>query len=252
MAGAAARSLFFAYLDHAWPDHGYATIADEFLDRALTLLEAAPAVPSLYGGYVGVAWVAQHLRRFTAWNEESDPDGEIDHALLEHLSLDPWHGDYDLIGGLVGIGVYAMERLDSAASRSCLQRVVRRLSGLAVASSPGATWLTPADRLRGQVREACPRGHFNMGVAHGVPGAIALLAMAESASLACNFPSGLASQAVDWLVAQRLATDRGFPAWQPVGESLSALKPARLAWCYGDVGVAATLAVAARARGCAR
>ena len=41
---------------------------------------------------------------------------EIDEALLGPLSRTPWVGEYDLIGGLAGLGVYALERLPRASA----------------------------------------------------------------------------------------------------------------------------------------
>jgi lantibiotic modifying enzyme len=244
-AGAAGRALFFGYLEQAFPNHGHGAVAERFLDDAFTRLESAPSKPALYGGYVGVAWVAQHLRQFARFREDPDPEGEVEQALTEHLTSDSWNGNYDLIGGLVGIGVYALERRESAQARSCLQAVVQKLAASATFTSPGATWLTPPERLQGPIRESCPAGYFNLGVAHGVPGVIALLSVAEG----CGVPEGLVAEAVEWLLRQRLAEDSDFPAWLPAGAPNAVLTPARLAWCYGDAGVAAALALAARASG---
>ncbi|HEV7518070.1 MAG TPA: lanthionine synthetase LanC family protein, partial [Thermoanaerobaculia bacterium] len=102
-------------------------------------------------------------------------------------------------------------------------------------------------------RETYPEGHYNLGVAHGVPGVIGFLALALDA--AAGLPAATAEEArrllegaVDWVLAQRLPTGAAslFPYNFTPGMEPSA---SRLAWCYGDLGIAATLLAAARVAG---
>ena len=92
-------------------------------------------------------------------------------ALVEHVGLSPWRGHYDLISGLVGFGVYALERLPRAGGRECLERVVARLAETAERRPDGTvTWRTGPDLLIDRELESFREGNFNLGVAHGVPG----------------------------------------------------------------------------------
>jgi hypothetical protein len=76
-----------------------------------------------------------------------------------------------------------------------------------------------------------------------VPGVIALLGQACAAGVARARARPLLEGAVRWLLAQQ--GPGGFAAWVGPEE----YKPARLAWCYGDPGVAAALLWAARCVG---
>jgi hypothetical protein len=91
------------------------------------------------------------------------------------LVADPWRDDYDLIGGLVGYGVYALEQLPGKLAIECLAQVVNRFDEMAERTAQGTTWFTAPELLSDWQREICPKGHYNLGLAHGVPGVIAFL-----------------------------------------------------------------------------
>jgi hypothetical protein len=297
--GIAGRALFFAYLAQSGPDgndgndgndgkdgkdgkdrkeHG--ETANTLLEEATGALATMPLSPDLYAGFAGIAWTAEHLwgPRFSETDgpasaapagsaeeeDGGDPLIEIDEALERYLDRTPWTADYDLIRGLAGLGVYAIERLPHPSALACLARVLERLAETAERGAQGITWHTAPELLPDWQREMYPKGYYNLGVAHGVPGAIAMLGAASAAAgsmaASADSPAGLAALAGDvaqrardlvhgavrWLLAQRLPDND--EAW--FGASFSAeLKPtrSRLAWCYGDPGIAATLLLAARA-----
>src|SRR5207247_4655901 len=84
-----------------------------------------------------------------------------------------------------------------------LERVVDRLAELAVREGEEITWFTPAKRLPEWQRAICPGGYFNVGLAHGVPGVIALLGGACAAGVAVDRARPLLDGAVTWLLNQR-------------------------------------------------
>jgi lantibiotic modifying enzyme len=242
--GRAGAALLHAYLGVALDDAGMQEATVRLLEEALDAASQGPQSVSLYGGFTGVAWVLAHLDGRLIDLGQEDPNDAIDQALLRLVSAVPWTGDYDLIAGLVGIGVYALERLPRPAARACLEAVVDRLAELAEPRANGVTWWTAPKLLPGGKRN---RGHYNLGVAHGVPGVIALLGRACAAGVAEATARPLLDDAVSWLLAQN-PPDEGdsFPILLEPDE---APEPARSAWCYGDPGVAATLLLAARAVG---
>ncbi|MEA2570283.1 MAG: lantibiotic biosynthesis protein [Acidobacteriota bacterium] len=90
-----------------------------------------------------------------------------------------------------------------------------------------------------------PRGHYNLGVAHGIPGVIGFLAAAQHAGVRDRRVAQLANDAVQWVLAQKgIWPGSLFPSHIPPD---SAPRPTRTAWCYGDLGVAAVLLSAAHA-----
>ncbi|MBV8199111.1 MAG: lanthionine synthetase C family protein [Acidobacteria bacterium] len=279
--GTAGAALFFAYRAQSGAAGGGGEADNDsaafFLDRSTDALASTPLAPDLYGGFTGVAWAAEHLYspRFadpggepdaaaagaeSAEPEVEDPLEEIDGALSRYLDRTPWTADYDLIRGLAGFGVYALERLPRPGAVACLTRIVDRLSETAEHGPAGTTWHTAPELLPDWQRQLFPGGYYNLGVAHGVPAVIALLSATAdamgrlgaagdraAAELAPRARS-LAGGATRWLLAQRLPPGQG--SW--FGGTFTPEQPAqgsRLAWCYGDPGIAASLLVTARAAG---
>jgi lantibiotic modifying enzyme len=246
--GYAGLALLYGYLAEAKTVPGAGKAAEHFLDGAVDAVAVMPMEPSLFGGFTGVAWATAHLDGRLFHAQAEDPNTAVDKALGTCLAQSPWAGDYDLVSGLVGIGVYALTRLSYPTARAILAQVIDRLDETAERGRQGITWLTPPERLPPHHRKVYPRGHYNLGVAHGVPGVIALLAGAWAAGVARKTAERLLEGAVDWLLAQRLpaANPSRFPSWVGPG---TAPQPARSAWCYGDPGIACTLLLASRVLG---
>ena len=248
-AGEAGYALFYAYLDRYKAGTGFAERALAHLERAVDLVATTEGLPDLYSGFTGVAWTIEHLRgQLLEGDEEDDPNTEVDATLREHLAQSPWRGEYDLTSGLVGFAVYALARLPRPAAVDCLELVVDRLDELAVERPGGIAWHTDANQLWNDARDHFPHGYDNLGVAHGVPGVIAVLARIAAEGIAVSRSRRLLEGAVRWLLGQKLAagSDSVFP--YAVGPGATP-RAARAAWCYGDPGVAAALLVAARAIG---
>ncbi|HEY0514537.1 MAG TPA: lanthionine synthetase C family protein [Thermoanaerobaculia bacterium] len=251
--GLAGQALFYAYLALHTSEEAAADRAAELLDQAAEELANTPMPPSLYAGFAGVAWTMEHLRGRlfeAAGEEDDDPILEIDEALLSPLSRSPWPGEYDLIGGLSGLGVYALERLPRPTAAALLERIVDRLAETSEPIAGGTAWFTPPERLPEWQREFHGRGVYNLGVAHGLPGVVPVLAGAVAAGVAVDRARPLLDNSVRFLLSQRydpvLGLSSCFGSTYAPWEGPS---PSRLAWCYGDPGIAAALLATARAAG---
>ncbi|MDB4894374.1 MAG: Lanthionine biosynthesis cyclase LanC [Firmicutes bacterium] len=247
-AGSAGLAVLYAYLAGERADAGYREMAVACLSRAARTISGQPVSPALFRGVTGVAWAAAHLGIHSEMAAVEDLFEAADRALLAGVSHAPWNGAYGLVDGLVGYGVYALERLPRAAAALGLKKLVDRLSALAHWDSRGATWLTRAEMLPDRLRTLAPQGCYDLGVARGVPGVIAMLGCVIQVGVAVPKARSLLDGAVSWLLSQQLGADSPstFPAWAAPD---AARTPARTGWCHGDPGVAAALLMAARAVG---
>jgi len=235
------RTVFWAYASNALDE----PFADAAYDAALAELAAQVLAgarhPMLYNeGLSGMGWALAHVT--------DDSDGllaRIDRTMLEIVAQPAWRGDYELTLGLVGYGVYFLERLRGAeaagVAREGLERVVDHLAATAERTDAGARWFTRPDLMLPHIRALWPHGRYDCGVAHGCAGAVAMLARAAALPDPPAAARALGEAAARWLIAQRHppgAVGGRFPALvvpdQPV-------EPTRSAWCYGDLGVAAAL-----------
>ena len=177
VSGAAGFAVLDAYLALALNDAATADRAQSWLRRAIAGLRTRPTA-GLFDGAAGVGWAAWHVTRLLGLDDQSlDPTPQIDHALLARLARSPWRSPVDLVSGLVGYGVYALERLPTPGARECLERVVDRLAEVAIHTPEGATWHTRPELLPARQRTQCRDGQYNLGVAHGVPAVLAVLAL---------------------------------------------------------------------------
>lgn len=244
--GTAGIALFFSYLQAS----GLARkreLAFDCLAGPIEALAVRPMTSSFYGGFTGIAWVAHHLNTLIGGSAYEFGD-DVDFALEQHLRQSPWNYHYDLIHGLVGLGVYCLERGSSPAAMRCLGLIVQRLSELAEASGDGLRWHTPPALLAPHQKEKYPQGYDNLGVAHGVPGIVALLGKIHGVGVSQRETGRLLEGAVKWLLRQRLpdAAESSFAALHVAGRQPES---SRLAWCYGDAGLATALLLAARCVG---
>jgi hypothetical protein len=249
--GQAGLALLYTWLTRTRRMPQADVLAWQCLDQAIEAVSTEAMDASLYGGFTGVAWAAELVDRLL------DPDAEdrsevVDDALLRLLSrANLWPAPHDLVVGVTGLGVYALQRYPRPLAVECLHRVVERLHERAQHDEHGLYWWTPpAGILHPESRKQYPSGRADLGVAHGVAGAIALLGSICGAGVEQATARPLLEGAVRWLLAHSVPTEAGptFPIWVAPGFQPS---PARCAWCYGDPGIAAALLMAARGVGAA-
>lgn len=225
-------------------------VAGRALGQAVATFAATTTGLGLFGGAAGIGWTVAHI----AGGEPARLACERLDAVISR-GLAQRSGDYDLIGGLVGFGVYALET--GEAGRPLAGHVLDHLERRARPRSGGLAWHTAPDLLPLWQREHAPHGYWNLGLAHGLPGVIALLARFITAEIEVDRARALLEPAVAALLAAAPARDHGrYPGWQAGGPDEQACpaevadddaQRGRLAWCYNDLGVAMALGSAALA-----
>jgi lantibiotic biosynthesis protein len=124
--------------------------------------------------------------------------------------------EYDLARGLTGLGAYL---LHCDPDPRLLQQVLRYLVRLtepvpaADAAGPAAPgWWSSSDP---NLTTSTPGGHGNFGMAHGIGGPLALLALAERQGITVPGHAGAIDRICGWLDAWRQPGPAGpwWPAW---------------------------------------
>ena len=222
--GAAGIALFHGYLGD-WDRAG------ALLNQAIEEVADMALHPSLFTGWGGVAWAAAHLG---GGDGDDDPNREIDARMLDHLRGPRATKAWDLITGLTGIAVYALERRGRPLADDMLAMYVHHIEQLAVELPTGLTLFSPPV-------EGSPEGSYNAGVAHGVPGVLGVLGSFEGATrLRRGFTAWLRS------ILRPAADGSQLPYWIDLRTPDHRDPSCRAAWCYGDPGAAAALLRAAR------
>ncbi|TFE31185.1 lanthionine synthetase [Frankia sp. B2] len=152
-------------------------------------------------------------------------------------------------GGVTGLGVVARRLDDLDLLREVLAYLVlltEPIDGL-----PG--WWCPHGPSR--TKAGPPGGHGNHGIAHGITGPAALLALALLDGVRVDGQEQALRTICQWLDTWRRPASEG--SWWPEFVTLDDLDcgeprqrgPLRPSWCYGAPGIARTQQLAARALG---
>ena len=241
--GHPATALLFAEL--ACADPGYRTVAHRHLAMGA---KEEPVVRGLYAGagalafatarsarrpgdYAGVlstlddlagSWVARRLR--PEWERMAEGTVGTEYAA------------YDVVSGVTGVGRHLLDRGAVAVTRAVLRYLValtEPVSGL-----PG--WWAP--------HRATSDAHADAGVAHGIAGPLALLAVAWRDGVRVPEQDAAAARIVDWLLTWSDTDEHGryWPAWVGAAELAGERRPhpTPSAWCYGNPGIARAIYLA--------
>jgi hypothetical protein len=98
---------------------------------------------------------------------------------------------------------------------------------------------------RPDVVQEFPHGQYNLGLSNGIPGLIALLARLCALEVPAPDARKLLDGAVTFLLSQKRPKRGSVYPWAVHPDERPVPKGSRVAWCYGDLGIAAALMSAA-------
>lgn len=163
--------------------------------------------------------------------------------------------EYDLIFGLTGIGSYLLRReRHHRLLREVLSYLVALTQPLRIGGRTVPGWWTDAGPT-GRTAPDFPNGHANLGMAHGIAGPLALLAVAMRRGVIVNGHADAIGTICAWLDEWRQEGPGGpwWPEWITAAElrdrQVHRAGPHRPSWCYGTPGLARAQQLAALATG---
>ncbi|MFE7127246.1 lanthionine synthetase C family protein [Streptomyces sp. NPDC057617] len=167
----------------------------------------------------------------------------------------PQLAEFDAIRGLTGYGAYLLRRdLSSSTMRAVLDYCVRLTEPITHHGETMPGWWAETGPS-GSPDDRFPGGHANTGMAHGIGGVLALLALAARNGFLTDGHHAALRTILAWLDRWKEKADGGpvWPYWVTQGELSRGLLvpsvPRRPSWCYGTAGLARTQQLAALALG---
>ncbi|MCX5327825.1 lanthionine synthetase C family protein [Streptomyces sp. NBC_00140] len=167
----------------------------------------------------------------------------------------PELAEFDTIRGLTGYGAYFLHRAPSSdETRAILDYCVRLTEPITHNGEELPGWWTPTGPS-GRPDSRFPDGHGNTGMAHGIGGVLALLALAARRGTPVRHHHQALRTILVWLDRWQEKTNRGplWPYWVTRDELrrgfLAPSPPRRPSWCYGTAGLARAQQLAAIALG---
>jgi hypothetical protein len=164
----------------------------------------------------------------------------------------PQFAEYDLFYGLTGLGTLLLHHQPG---HDALGRILAYLVRLATEPIKLDDRAMPGWWVHHDPDTLVPTqgGHANFGLAHGISGPLALLALAMRAGITIDRHAEAIEHICAWLDAWRQEGDSGpwWPQWITAGElrqnQPEPSGPYRPSWCYGTPGIARAQQLAALA-----
>lgn len=227
--GSTGAALFYAY-------YSALTGRDEHLDRvhrivseAMDALATRALAPAHCGGIAGIAWCLHHLVERGLVEAADDVFAAVDDVLCRALVHDVHVGARDVLHDGLGAMLYLGERAAAPGVRASLVTALEELERSATRDERGVRWIDERTQT------------YNLGLAHGNPGILALVAHLHRSGVAPARTATLLADGVRWLRSTRFP-DPGagshFPTAVDACGHATHLTASRLGWCYGDLGVA--------------
>lgn len=261
-------ALMYSAFTHCLPGSGWATVAQAYFAAAAESTQHSPIDgPQLYRGSSGFAFALQLAsedgRRYQQTIQRTR------RSLCEQVVHRQWRRpesaggvssrDYDFISGASGILAYLITIEQPEAY--VLQAVDTLLAYLIWLAEPGQPlgqerWFLPPELFPpGHPKKTSPQGMFDCGLAHGIPGVLATLALTWLSGYRYPGLQGALQTLSAWLLQHALVDQwgRNWPYFLPRDCSQSPehwqkLQGARAGWCYGAPGVARSLWLAGLAQ----
>jgi lantibiotic biosynthesis protein len=238
------EALLFAYIavethENVWRERAIAR-----LNQAIQQISRPGQDCALYGGLCGLGWAVEHISALLGGEEpdvaEHDLNHDTDVVVFRIIDSGAFRGRFDLLSGLVGCGVYFLERYPKGYSRAGLELICSQLDSLSLKDSAGISWRSATELLPEWQRPYSPQGRYDLGMAHGAAGVLQFLSRAIEILGPASGRKALLQGGLQWLLSKANSAGPGlhFTAWvNPDGSS----SPSRPVWCYGDLGIAAAL-----------
>jgi len=213
---------------------------DALNDSALTLIsraiegaESENLKFSHINGLSGLAWTLCYFaeKKVIELDEEffEGIESVLSEVAMNHLN----QGDYDLLHGGLGIGLFFLKR-NNDYSREIVSNMISALESFSVNDVHGRRWFN----LRGKFPKS-----VDLGLAHGLPGIMSFLLRAHDKGIRSEDCRRIILEILDYLLSHRYLEEGklSFPSAVSEENGIVPVSSSRLAWCYGDLSISIVL-----------
>lgn len=226
--------LFLAYYSGYSGQLRYKKMTENYLEWCLDGLSRGVYNHTYCNGLSGMLYALHHLSQ----NHLIDVDMEeaeiyLDKWLSLKLKEDIAGGRYDFLHGALGVGLYDLKK-GAEQKREELTLLLDFLERTSVPAEEGIRWYSDFN-LEG-------KKEFNVSLSHGMASIGLFLCRLYKADIHRERVGKLLSGMNDYLLTQEVDRNRYGSFFPPLSkDTLARYGGSRLAWCYGDLGVALEL-----------
>ncbi|WP_299678327.1 lanthionine synthetase C family protein [uncultured Dokdonia sp.] len=244
LTGLSGNALFHFYFGNYKNDDRHIEKGVDIIIELFNRIEKGYNFPTFCDGIAGACWVLELLKEQGKIELEEDIiTEEVDEYLLSEMNDFITDNNFDFMHGAIGIGLYYLKRYQNVTFSKLKFRYERYLFVLleaisAKAIKSGDTIHWESNIISGDYNaEGC-----NLGLAHGIPSIVVFLSKLGVYPTFSGITTKLIKPACNYILNNKINNSKlssSFPNWiikNEINKSNS-----RLAWCYGDLGVAISI-----------
>jgi len=260
--------LLFSQLDQLFPNEKWDAVAHNYvLEIKKSIEEHSIHSLSMFGGITGICFsIYEASRNKTRYEKLLNSLHTILLRFIEKSYFSPLKENlnsnkssspllYDVIQGVSGIGNYFLknpEEIFLPVLEEILNLLVKLTGTLEVEGKKVPGWhLTTELQLNEFDAKRYPKGNFNLGLAHGIPGVLSFLAKAYHQRIIVQGHREAIQRIVEWIKKWRMK-EKEIYFWDAtisfedelLEKKPSHSHPARQGWCYGSPGITRSLYLA--------
>ncbi len=232
--------LFLGYYYLLENDREVYDLCIQLLQESIEQASSKPTSWTFCSGLAGLGWLIQHFAEIGLIEIDDTILNEYD-RFLGRMGVQSLKEEvFDFLHGSIGAGIYLISRKPNEERVALIHGIVDQLIMARFQDELGMRWINLFKDDPAQ-RESC-----DLGLAHGLPSIIMFLLNVYKWGLRMEECKEMIEGIVKFLKGSRLSPEcisvfpyriRGFKKIPPTSPN----EPSRLAWCYGDLGIAFSL-----------
>ena len=240
LGGSTGVSLFYYSLFELTKNDKYLQRCHDFITQAIDNHYQLYPSYTISNGYAGLAWILDFYQKRGILDIDDGFFSEIQEYMFKSALTDLTNGNYDYLHGGMSPVIFALNRLPDPIAVNYLTSTVEALSKIKISDDSGTRW---EDKVSEFKRDNFEGPMFNLGLSHGMTSIINMLLRINKAGICTAETSLLAQDSLNWLMKCKIegATKRGIYPTCIFSTPQRNNGAGRLAWCYGDLGIAWTL-----------
>ena len=244
LSGKSGIVLFYFYYSKLLNNNIYAEKGWNIITEIINTINEGYSYHTFSSGIVGFCWMMKHFVQngFITEKDIAFLD-DLDEYHYKKMMQDIKSENYDFLHGALGNGFYFLNHLNNPKSKEYLIQLIDELDKISIKDKDGTIkWESIVFDM-----EEKPQKVFNLCLSHGIASIIVFLSKLYSKNIHTEKVLMLLTGAVNFILNNKLDItiyESNFPSWVCENE-----KPqkSRLAWCYGDLGIAIALYQASQA-----
>ncbi|WP_407498212.1 lanthionine synthetase C family protein [Elizabethkingia anophelis] len=243
LGGSSGIIMFLFHYAQYSDDIIYSEVGKEYVYQLFDKINAGNIGTTFCNGLAGTIWLLDYLVKNNFIEFDIDDNAApLDEYLAICMQKDIDSNNYDFLHGAIGYGMYFLERYKNTNNDKYKQEYLKYIYQLINFFEESSI------KYNNTIYWECENNqepkHVNLGLAHGIPSIICFLAKVYNVNIEKERIKNLLEQSVSFILKYKTFENiSSFPSKVSLNnidydnkEDIS-----RMAWCYGDLGIAIAL-----------